>query len=356
MGADAELVLEVVSPMFIGGAEPRAGDPAAEGLRVPSLRGALRYWFRALLGAPSLDVLAPEEAALFGSAERPSPLVLRIEPLGRVRAVSWDAVKREGGPPLRVSGGASGFQASGIGYLGDVALRQTRGDLPRRALPAGVRYRAVLRWRRRTPPGPEERDRLAATLWLLSRLGALGTRARRGFGAIQVAAVQAPGFLEGSLRTLPLPVGARSPAELVEELERGGQQIRRLRLASGPVGDYPNLSVCEVRVLDGRAFRGWAEALEYVGGQYRAFRMQRPLARRIPFGLPIPQRGGGPPPVDGLKRRASPLRFRPVKLATGDCALLVVLFEDRLFPRTDADHSVLRSFLGSLGGRPIRFS
>lgn len=354
MAPDAELTLEIVSPLFIGGAEPRAGDPAAEGLRVPSLRGALRYWFRALLAAEDRGKLAREEERLFGSAEVPSPLVVRVEPLSPCKALSWDQVKRAGGgsPPR----GAGGWAVSGLGYLGDVALRATRGDPARSALPPGCRYRAVLRWRRRTPPGREESDRLAATVWLFSHLGSLGTRARRGFGAVQVAEVEAPGFLEASLEALRLPVPTRSPSELADELERARPVMRRHMLASRPVGEYPNLSVCEVRVVGDQTFPGWRDALEWVGGEYRAFRTRHPLRRRIPFGLPIPQRSGRPLSIDDLKRRASPIRFRPVKLASGSYALLAVLFKDQLFRETSADHSLLRSFFDSLGGRAIAFS
>ncbi len=355
MVRDVELTFEVVSPLFIGGADPRGGDPEVEGLRVPSLRGALRYWFRALLAAPDRCVLAEEEAKQFGSAERPSPLVVRVEPLGAVRPVSWDDVRRM----VRASASrgaprAGGWSVSGIGYLGDVALRSIRSTRAREAIPPGSRYRVLLVWRRRTGPERQEAERLAATLWLLSRFGALGTRARRGFGAIQVVEVKDIGFLAPSLDSLKLPIGAASPGELVRELQQGCAALRGLRLASSPVGEYPNLSVCEAKVLGDRSFRGWQDALEWVGSEYRAFRSAiHPLRRRIPFGLPIPQRGGRPLSEDGLNRRGSPLRLRPVKLASGSYALLAILFKDRLFPSLQADHTLPQEFLEGLGGSPI---
>ncbi|WP_448575939.1 type III-B CRISPR module RAMP protein Cmr1, partial [Thermomicrobium sp.] len=40
------LPLETLTPLFLGGADPR-GDPE---LRASSVRGALRFWLRALLG------------------------------------------------------------------------------------------------------------------------------------------------------------------------------------------------------------------------------------------------------------------------------------------------------------------
>jgi CRISPR-associated protein Cmr1 len=66
--------LEVTTPLFNGGAEHK--DEELQGaerrdseLRVPSLRGAMRFWFRALAGmalGPDLDALARAEAAVFG--------------------------------------------------------------------------------------------------------------------------------------------------------------------------------------------------------------------------------------------------------------------------------------------------
>ena len=43
--------LEVVTPLFLGGAEPR-GEPE---LRSPAFRGAMRYWLMAALGASTVD-------------------------------------------------------------------------------------------------------------------------------------------------------------------------------------------------------------------------------------------------------------------------------------------------------------
>ena len=88
------LNLQVTTPLFNGGADP-AGDaglraPGEAGLRVASVRGAMRFWFRAFAGAhtgPDLALLATLERRVFGgiAAQRDggeaavqSPLVLRL--------------------------------------------------------------------------------------------------------------------------------------------------------------------------------------------------------------------------------------------------------------------------------------
>src|SRR5580692_7305259 len=86
------LRLQVTTPLFNGGADPdsRADlrpEPEA-GVRVASLRGVMRYWFRALAGCgigPDLRLLAELESRVFGSAEYPSPLVMRIPSQPEVR-------------------------------------------------------------------------------------------------------------------------------------------------------------------------------------------------------------------------------------------------------------------------------
>lgn len=55
-----EASFEIVTPMFIGGADP-SDSPE---LRPPSIKGALRFWWRALQWGMCLEKTASHEAAL----------------------------------------------------------------------------------------------------------------------------------------------------------------------------------------------------------------------------------------------------------------------------------------------------
>jgi CRISPR type III-B/RAMP module RAMP protein Cmr1 len=71
-----ELTLETVTPLFLGGADQRSE------LRPASVRGALRFWLRALLGSElgdSMSDLHDEESAVFGNIDYAAPVVLRLE-------------------------------------------------------------------------------------------------------------------------------------------------------------------------------------------------------------------------------------------------------------------------------------
>ncbi len=78
------LTLQVTTPLFNGGAD--IGPSDGTGIRVSSIRGAMRWWFRALAGAvtgPDLALLSQLERKVFGGAAagddgRSSPVRLRI--------------------------------------------------------------------------------------------------------------------------------------------------------------------------------------------------------------------------------------------------------------------------------------
>ncbi|MBX5459388.1 MAG: type III-B CRISPR module RAMP protein Cmr1, partial [Thermogemmatispora sp.] len=63
--------IKVITPLFLAGA-----NQAEVELRPPSLRGPLRYWYRALIGGivgGNLAEVRRRETEVFGSAEYGSP-------------------------------------------------------------------------------------------------------------------------------------------------------------------------------------------------------------------------------------------------------------------------------------------
>src|SRR5206468_2585879 len=72
------LHLRTVTPLFSG--EDPARQDADSLIRVPAIRGVLRYWFRAVAaghGITNLVTLWTEEESVFGSTRSPSPIALR---------------------------------------------------------------------------------------------------------------------------------------------------------------------------------------------------------------------------------------------------------------------------------------
>ncbi|MEA2499990.1 MAG: CRISPR-associated protein Cmr1 [Actinomycetota bacterium] len=355
-----DVELEAVTPLWIGGADARAE------LRPPSVRGCLRFWFRALAGGllgERLGDIWEAESAVYGNTTRASTVVVRLL----------------GSPRTGVSVAGEAQQLPGLGYMFWSVFQQKRD-----AILPGERFRLRLH----TRPFPfdavevggrklemsDSFELAAASLWLLLRLGGVGARVRRGAGGMR--AVAEP---EGWPTNLPaLASDATTPAELALDLSEG---IKRVRQAAGwqaqPPADPSSYDilherVCELYLAD-ITFPSWWEAVNWAGEKFRAFRIEVKLdasgvaalltqgrltvrtIQRAMLGLPItfffksifadltgrgvdtrearrkasatvmPSRGLG---------RASPLFFRVVPLAGAPATygVLMGLFRSRLLP------------------------
>lgn len=61
---EIKLSLQTVTPLFLGGSNPK-GEPE---LRAPSFRGVMRFWLRALLGG----ILGDDQQEIFNQKSLPS--------------------------------------------------------------------------------------------------------------------------------------------------------------------------------------------------------------------------------------------------------------------------------------------
>lgn len=140
---------EVITPMFLSGADPKTVE-----LRPASIKGALRFWWRALNKFDSFEKMLEEEGKLFGAANEiigKSPLKIEIEPL-----VIDDVNKIDCKP---------------IYYKNKFTFK---------AIKANTKFRVKLNM----PKGKKE---LYENLFLFfSIAGGLGKRVRRGFGSFIV--------------------------------------------------------------------------------------------------------------------------------------------------------------------------
>jgi CRISPR-associated protein Cmr1 len=355
-----DVELEAVTPLWIGGADRHAE------LRPPSMRGCLRYWFRALAGGllqESLPEIFAAESAVFGSTARASAVVVRLFGSPRIGIPIAD----EPEPP------------PGLGYMFWSVLQQKRD-----AILPGERFRLRMTLRPLPFAAVEVAGRklekadcfelAAVALWLFVRLGGVGARSRRGGGGLRAIA-EPEGW---PARLPPLVSRATSPAELATEL---GEGLRRLRQAARwqarPPADPSSYDILHERVcqlyLADKTFDTWREAANWGGELFQAFRVEHKLdataiamlltqgrmaARtvvRAIFGLPIMfffksmhaelvargidsrearrKASATVAPARGLGR-ASPIFFRIVPLA-GDpvrYGVLMGVFRSRLLP------------------------
>jgi CRISPR-associated protein Cmr1 len=353
-GRTLTVTLEAVTPLFLGGAEPR-GEPE---LRAPAFRGALRYWLRAALGGvigDNVEAMRKAEAAVFGSTDEnigsASAVTVRLTGQSSLTAVPYSQI-------AGWNQASKSFSHPGTAYF-LFAARKTVNEQERSGLFGTFTLHLSTR------PGISESEdsfrKAYAAFWLLTHFGGVGSRSRRGAGALQVIAA------EGDTQVLqnlpPLHVQAATPKALVTELKQGLGTIPQLLGAKElrspirrPSGfDIVHPKACKIWVIN-KAFNNWNQALNDVGRVYQGFRSRRPpdyetvkdsLTRGAPlaqsveraaFGLPVPfyyhsLRGARAAlEAEEHDRRASPLWIRIVKLTNGAYAVVLLWFQSEFLP------------------------
>ncbi|MEI7556907.1 type III-B CRISPR module RAMP protein Cmr1 [Candidatus Chlorohelix sp.] len=279
-----KFTVKTTSALFMHGANKEAE------LRPPSIKGVMRYWYRAIAGAYfEPDELRKKEAEIFGTTDTGSKLTVRIVENNSIRFESRDLLPHK-------------------------AERNRRS--PSQSIIAGNTFDITLQ---SYPPGSPEPDAAAWALWVALNLGGFGQRARRGAGSLQLVSV-AP-VIQGMPNTPPkfpeitairecLQTGLDAAIKVISK----GGQVRNLReFEDFPILDYECARVY-VRKLEAKSEE---EARRKLMEQLRPYK--NPI-----FGLPYMI------PATGEERRngrfASPLHLHLVPLQEGMALIQTVLF------------------------------
>ncbi|RMH61039.1 MAG: type III-B CRISPR module RAMP protein Cmr1, partial [Calditrichaeota bacterium] len=135
-----------------------------------SVKGALRWWWRALNGHLNLDELKRKEAAIFGSTEQKSSFNLTVEPIS-MKSQLKDLPK---GAMAPVKG--KSYKASIIHYL-SFGL-SNKGHFFRPHIISGSKFKIVFTFFQDT------KDDVFNALYNLIQYGGLGAKTRNGMGAV----------------------------------------------------------------------------------------------------------------------------------------------------------------------------
>ncbi len=294
--------LKIVTPMFLGGADQRA-----ERMRPPSIKAALRFWWRALAwprflavaGEPAkaLRDLHAREGELFGSAGG-------VAGQGQSRVLiearsEYGLDKRETAWPVRTDG--AGYLSIGIWESGT----QARGNWrPHREGFAAKDADFVLRMLFKPGSTPADRQEVEQALRAWTLFGGLGSRSRRGFGSVQlVELVRGTSEKAAPQVKEPIPLPSRQDFEW---------QAREVLTLCGSVGDYPpytafsDLAAFGVLLVE----QDPRTAVSKAGSRFKGYRGHPNMTgnRKAAFGLPLTG-------IDERRRRASPLFFHVHQLA-----------------------------------------
>lgn len=138
---------QTISPMFLSGADGKTPE-----LRPPSLKGVMRFWWRAIHGHLSLKDLKEKEGKIFGDTSKRSQVILRCQ-----------------SSPLAT----------------ETNLPVPHKDfMKQRSYAVGQVFSVTLGLTRETKDF--DLNKLSAVFELACMLGGLGKRARRGMGSVQM--------------------------------------------------------------------------------------------------------------------------------------------------------------------------
>lgn len=268
----ASFELRSITPILGGGVHSFEPDKV-DFVRVPAIRGQLRWWWRGLFQKPDEqpDTLFAQEARLWGGVGVPGhgregdkePPGLRSRVRITVEVLEHGAVKPAGihkwgdrqlkAAPYWTDGQKLGYalfplqrpQKEREKFEQEQLRSSRREEMPTRLLHTGLNFRLHVSL---ASPEPKEVAEVLASIWAWIYFGGLGARTRRGFGALELKKLDLPendrkvwsGLFQGPVRPVdsevlswlmglePVasPCGALWPFEII--LGRPSRQAPRI--------------------------------------------------------------------------------------------------------------------------------
>lgn len=265
------LEFEVLTPLFLGGA-----DMAVPELRPPSLKGLMRFWYRAV--APDFMTSEPELFGGVGPGRGQSGVLLSIDGAVPRSGPGWQDFNAG-----RFSQGNGTHTRNGLIYLGfPFQMRKER-----QAIPPGHAFslRCVLPRANGRNPDHDQKMRRAviAACWLLGHFGGAGSRSRRGFGSLALRNWRPERGDWPELDALKLVANAAGPAEARAQLDQGLATLRGWfgawdpSASAGQRPPHPHFGgAAHHKLLDSAVPRAdWARGLAEMGAEMQKFRLRR---------------------------------------------------------------------------------
>ena len=217
--------IELITPMFGGGVEPRTNDPSFP-IRTTAIRGQLQFWWRATVGAQYADrqALRAAQSAIWGSTEQASRVEVRVqnvEAANPQRCATFEPDRNAPGKYRSVPTWNPPFNNNSLSYAlfpfqGQLADGRTRIEVEPAACNHKASFRLILRCHKDFNFEKDVEPALHA--WIL--FGGLGSRTRRGCGSVRCKALEVKdrnelmqklkGFLQPSQPVHPWPTLAEA--------------------------------------------------------------------------------------------------------------------------------------------------
>jgi len=228
--------------MFLAGADGKTPE-----LRAPSIKGAMRFWWRALNGHLGLEEMRKKEEAIFGGTNTGgrSKVTIRVLDSNLEEALLPDPRKeynQQNNPGIYYLWYTMPMNKKGSFWKGSFKIQISSFD---------TKYLIDA----------------AHTFWVLSALGGLGSRARRAAGNFQII------DFNSSIEDWSLPDGDSVYNELSDGLRRVKQQFDIPNTNYNPQSSrpFPVFENCQICVLS-KDFNKALQAVEHIGQKFQGFR------------------------------------------------------------------------------------
>lgn len=171
-----EYECEVITPLFLGGAEEGSAE-----LRPASVKGALRFWWRAVYGHTfdSIEEMYSKESEIFGSTENKSAFSISI--IDQNITIS-DTPDKKGIRTFSVHG----HSLSIMDYLCYGVCqydRDVKGNVYKvKSINPGSKFKMKFDFY-----NTENKEEVITALYCLSKYGGLGAKSRNGLGSIYIS-------------------------------------------------------------------------------------------------------------------------------------------------------------------------
>jgi CRISPR-associated protein Cmr1 len=278
---------EVITPMFLAGA-----DGITPELRPPSIKGALRFWWRALNGHLPLHELKEREDEIFGGTDGRSKVILNVN-------YSDPNMNNENVPKFNYIKNYK-LNKKGIQYFNVVFYHHSK---EREGIAAGVKFSLTLKSKNKV-----DLIEVANIFWIMSVLGGLGTRCRRGNGAFGINKI-----LRKSKDILYADLSFYYKNKKNEFVKGNITSLRKLislEVVKAPTlfSSLNNAQIFYSSSANGKSFKTWDEALSDIAWKMMTIRdtetrksidnnfekfTQEDLDKKAAFGLPFGILNGG---------------------------------------------------------------
>ncbi len=271
-------------------------DRTQSEIRIPSMRGPLRFWYRAV--DPNFKDF---EAKIFGSSVNQCQ-----------GALSMSIVQ----PPVQPTCNYNIIHERSRPGLKYLAYPLFINRATRLAIPAGTTFKIkhnILPWLK-NDVADRTRRAVAAAWWLISTVGGMGQRCRRGLGSVRIISVDAENWSEAQM--LQSGVAVEDVKQWEQIAKTNLQQIKDWFMEFNNV-IHTALNKDSVLLLLGpknTVFSSWQVALDWVGDLYKRFRSTLNHNERLSLGLPVQKRNGCTVKGQTHDRSASPMMINIIRI------------------------------------------